>query len=215
MAALVGWDDLQSCFEQYRRGEQRAARRLFAELIRRLRGFFQVRLRDEEAAADLAQAVALKLHFARDRFDGQRSLKTWVFTVAERCLIDHYRAHGGDPLAAAANHDPPAEVDTAMAELGQLPEAGATAEARLALTQELRQAMTTLIPTDQTIVYLYGVEEFSMAEIGAAIGLSEGAVKVRAHRSYQKLRAWLSRPVALLVVGGLSGLLAAWLGDRR
>ena len=53
---------------------------------------------------------------------------------------------------------------------------------------QLEKALIQLKPIDRSIVYLYGAEEMSMSEIGLIMGLSENAVKIRAHRSYAKLR---------------------------
>lgn len=216
MAEPLDWSALQALFERYRSGDPHAARCLFTELTRRLRGFFRIRVGSDEAVTDLAQAAALKIHFARDRFDSSRSLKAWVFTIAERCLIDHFRhfRHSGrrnDSLSAAEGALEGADSEGRPLEL---PAAGASAEAKLSLTQELGQALAALLPIDQTIVYLYGVEELSMAEIAAAVGMTEGAVKVRAHRSYQRLRARLGAGaiglvVLLLQAGGVLGLLVA------
>lgn len=220
MADSLDWSALQALFERYRSGDPQAARSLFTELARRLRGFFRLRVDSDEAATDLAQAAALRIHFARDRFDSSRSLKAWVFTIAERCLIDHYRQRShasrhGSALSAAEEGGAAGSMDRAAGRPLELPAAGASAEAKLSLTQELSQALATLLPIDQTIVYLYGVEELSMAEIAAAVGMTEGAVKVRAHRSYQRLRALLSaRAIALLVLllraGGVLATLVAW-----
>lgn len=63
-----------------------------------------------------------------------------------------------------------------------------TPEEKTRLHTDLNRALEGLKPLERSIVYLYGVEELSMAEIAKALGLTEGATKLRAHRAYQDLR---------------------------
>lgn len=172
------WDSLRTTFLAYRKGDQAAARLVFGEVEKALRGFYRARLGASSIEADdLTQICLLKLHFARDRFDGGQSLKTWVFTIATRCLIDHWRKQG---TRAEGSLD---------GELGEdIPEQNLPHDLKVEYHEGLEKAMATLKPTDRSIVYLYGVEGLSMQEIADTVGLTEGAVKVRAHRSYVKLR---------------------------
>jgi RNA polymerase sigma-70 factor (ECF subfamily) len=174
------WPQLQRQFTDYVAGDKAATRRLFLELERALRPFFLVRTRSETDTEDLLQATLLKIHFARERFDLEMSLKTWVFTIARRSLIDHWRAA---PEASSPTEEP-TDADT-------LPAHALDPALRWELNQDLMRALGTLKPDDRMIVFLYAVEGFSMAEIAESQGLTEGAVKVRAHRSYVQLRKTL------------------------
>jgi RNA polymerase sporulation-specific sigma factor len=49
-------------------------------------------------------------------------------------------------------------------------------------------AIQRLLPRDQKILDLYYASEMSDAEIGAALGMSSAAVKMRRHRAQQHLR---------------------------
>jgi RNA polymerase sigma-70 factor (ECF subfamily) len=66
-----------------------------------------------------------------------------------------------------------------------------TPEQKTLLSSDLNKALAELKPIDRSIVYLYGVEGFSMAEIAQALSLTEGATKLRAHRAYHELRGLL------------------------
>ena len=174
------WSLLEREFAAYVRGDSRAARAFFDAMPRVLEPFFFVRTRSEKDTEDLVQATLLKLHFSRGKYDPTRALKTFVFTVARNTLIDHWR--GGDEAKGVqrealddeeASRVPSPELDPAM---------------RAELARDLGRAMETLKPNDRLIVYLYGAEGFSMAEIAETLGLTEAAVKLRAHRSYVQLR---------------------------
>lgn len=168
------WSGHQQDFLGYLQGDTAATRRVFTAITKALRGYYFARTRDPALAEDLCQAALLKIHFARDRFDPGLSLKTWVFTIAGRVLIDHWRGlREGEELDEAAL--PEAAADLGLAE-------------RLEAGPDLEKALAVLKPNDRSIVYMSVVEGFSMAEIAQALGGTEGAVKVRAHRAYQQMR---------------------------
>ena len=56
----------------------------------------------------------------------------------------------------------------------------------------MRAALARLPDSQREVIYLHRFEEMSFAEIGAVLGTSEGAVKLRAFRGYEKLREELA-----------------------
>ena len=57
-----------------------------------------------------------------------------------------------------------------------------------ALERTVRQALAQLPPPQREAIVLHRFEGFSFSEIAEVLGLSESAVKVRAHRGYVRLR---------------------------
>ena len=175
------WEKLKSLFGDYQKGDQQATRILFESLQKSLKPFFRMRLNSVADSEDLLQVTLLKIHFARERYDHSQSLKTWVFTIASRSLIDHWR--GKDSQAEALNPESSYEdiasdtIETAL---------------KFELTTDINEALKTLKPTERSIVYLYGVEGFTMAEVAEVLAISEGATKLRAHRAYKDLRKVLT-----------------------
>lgn len=191
MARSVDWENLKALFEQYRRGNVSSTRVLFTSLTPVLRAYFSARLNSKLDADDLAQASLLKIHFSRDRFNDALSLKTWVFTIASRTLIDHWRGEAAHP----ENHAPPMSFDPNLdgfdTFLESIPSELLDPESKTTLSHDLNLALEKLKPIERSIVYLYGVEGLSMAEIAEVHQLSEAAVKVRAHRAYHSLREFV------------------------
>lgn len=184
------WEHLRSLFMTYLKNDQSAAQELFSELLRAVRGYFYARMDSHADAEDLAQATLLKIHFARDRFDPHQSLKAWVFTIASRSLIDHWRGSTREPQIDAA----PARGDgdggeQSMDVLEDMPSLLLDPETKTELHQDLNKALLGLKPIDRSIVYLYGVEGLSMTEIAQVHGITEGAAKLRAFRAYKDIRA--------------------------
>ena len=198
MAALstrsqADWPQLELLFAQYLQNDGQAARTLFSGILKVLQGFYRARMDSSQDAEDLAQATLLKIHFARDRYDSAHRLKTWVFTIAHRTLIDHWRESAASTvelLEDSGDEESPLE---SMAS-GLL-----DPSLKTEFHSDINQALRKLKPIERSIVYLYGVEGFSMAEIGESLGITEGAAKLRAHRAYQELRKSLLFWTALLL----------------
>ena len=198
------WQRLSLIYSNYLDGDPASTRELFEGLTESLIGFFFVRTRSESESEDLAQATLLKVHFARDRFNDELSLKTWVFTIAGRVLIDHWRARREEevPLHEGESDAGPGAGE---AEAGALGLAAADLSFRSEFGRDLNKALNILKPDDRMIVYLYAVEGFSMAEIAGSMGLTEAAVKGRAHRSYEKMRQVLAVLCLFLLKGLAAG----------
>ena len=49
------------------------------------------RVRDESVAEDLVQETFLAAMRAKDRFKGQSTERTWLFSILKHKIIDHYR----------------------------------------------------------------------------------------------------------------------------
>jgi RNA polymerase sigma-70 factor (ECF subfamily) len=181
------WGALELLFPRYLSGDSGATSVLFTGIMGALRGYFHVRMGRGPDAEDLLQATLLKIHFARDRFDRTKSLKTWVFTIASRSLIDHWRGNAQDDLVFEASiEETDLRLDLAPADI-------LSPEEKTLLHRDLNQALEKLKPMERSIVYLYGVEGLSMAEIGQTLLITEGAAKLRAHRAYQELRKLYGR----------------------
>ena len=61
--------------------------------------------------------------------------------------------------------------------------------------KRLRAALETLAPAQRDAIVLHWFEGLSFPEIAQILGVSESALKVRAHRGYAQLRALLGEPV--------------------
>ena len=194
MSNTRDWNELQSLFALYIQSDPAATRTVFEQIHRAVEGFFWQRVQNAQVAEDLAQATLLKIHLSRDRFNNKQTLKAWVFAIARNCLIDHWRG---------ASHESDWD-STDENDARQVPTTDIPLDLRFELNHDLTKSLQTLKPIERQIVYLYGVEGLSMAEIGAVLGLTETAVKLRAYRSYKTLREELGALAQiLLVLGGM------------
>jgi RNA polymerase sigma-70 factor (ECF subfamily) len=130
------------------------------------------------AADDLTQTTFLSLVRARGRYHPGAPFKPWLFAIATNAARDHLRRRRPEDLTA--DGAPPRDV---AAEPGPQPDPG--------LERQVRAALDRLPGAQREAILLHRFEGLSFAEIAQTLGVSESAVKVRAHRGYLRLRELL------------------------
>ena len=131
---------------------------------------------------ELVQDTFVRAFEALDSFRAESSLRTWLFTIARRLLLDRRRAgtrralHEVDApegLVAAGEH-------TALDELV----AGETHE-------RLRAAVERLTPTQREVFLLRVVEGRAYKEIAQIARTTAGSARVHYHNAIRSIRGFL------------------------
>ena len=172
--------------EAYVAGDAEAFARLFRTLAPSIHAFFVRSVGRGAVAEDLLQTTFLKLHAARATWRSGERLRPWVFTIAARVRLDWLRTQGrtaaeidGDLVADPERRDEP--DDTAVAQ---------------ERAERVHAALDRLPEPQRVVLHLHRFEGLGFAEIGAVLGISEGAAKLRAFRAYGRLRVLLADLVA-------------------
>jgi RNA polymerase sigma-70 factor, ECF subfamily len=171
-------------------------RQLFHELIRPCERaiyflLFSL-LRNEAEAEDAAQETAIKVFLNLHNFRGDSQFRTWVLSIARNEGLGRLRKQGSrreDSLDAGTDEQ---TGDYTPAILTSWREVPLEALERKELGAMLREAIDGLPEIYRNVVLLRDIEEMDGRETAAALGISEGAVKVRLHRA----RALLQRHLA-------------------
>lgn len=167
----------EELMQRYQQGDGAAFQALFARHGGRLYGFFAHRTGSRAQAEDLTQRTWLRVHHARQRFRLDGRFLPWLYTIAAN-------------LGRSSARDGARERLTAD---GSLPAADALVEPGLSEEHRaVRQALAALPEGQREVILLHRFQGLGFAEIAAALGTSEGAVKLRAHRAYKTLRALLT-----------------------
>jgi RNA polymerase sigma-70 factor, ECF subfamily len=177
---------------RYADGDDAAFAEVFAALASRLRTFLWRLSGSPDLADDLTQETLLRMHHARGSFARGRRVAPWAYAIARNCYISHARS-AQFKLASASG-----ELD--RLELAAGPEASgeATSIARQsALVVERALASMTEARREAFILLRY--EGMSVAAAAQIVGITEGALKIRAFHAYETIRA------ALDAVGSSSG----------
>lgn len=155
---------------------------LLRELLPHVRGLVHRRLFQPEGVDDVVQNVLLSLHRARHTYRPEQPFGPWLRAIARNAVTDQLRARGRRPLELSLEGEGVPE-----------PVADAAPAAPPPLSPELAEALSELPPAQRQAVQLLHLDGLSVAEAAARVGISRGALKVRAHRGYKALRARLER----------------------
>jgi RNA polymerase sigma-70 factor (ECF subfamily) len=145
---------------------QRAAEELWTPVYR----FALAMTNDLSEADDVAQEAFVRLWGRRKSIDWGEPVLGWLLVTARRIALDRFRR-----LARAFR-------------LGSTaPRAVGLDAATIERFVDLRAELAVLTPAERTAILLSAVEGWSADEIGAALGISAGAVRAAASRGRAKL----------------------------
>jgi RNA polymerase sigma-70 factor (ECF subfamily) len=158
------------------RGDERSFTGLYDRYYDRIYRHLYYRVGRAEDAEDLTQQVFLQAWRALGRYrQGTTPFVAWLFTIAHNTVISFYRRNkGAFSLDDLAEHASPDGVEEPT-------------ETRLE-HERARQAMARLKPEQQLVLSMRFLESLDYRDIGAALGKSEGNVRVIQHRALHDLR---------------------------
>jgi len=159
------------------KGDGDAFGQLYDAFVDRVYRHIFFRVNNESEAEDLTQQVFIKAWEAIGRYKKTGTpFLAWLLKIGHNVVIDFYRSRKPEisieslTLADRSGCDP---VDVLDARLNQ---------------QVVREAIKKLNPDQQQVILMRFIEDFSYSEVAAAIGKSEGAVRVILHRGLANLK---------------------------
>ena len=164
-------------------GNDAAFEELYHRFARRLKGFFFLQLGgDEELAADATHDVFLRAYEARNRYQEGKNVSTWLFTIAYNICRNHYRSNAYETqLSATLDAEPISDEQIEV----QLDAA--------ALDDALAQVLSELPPPLHQLFSLHYQEELTIPQVAEIVGIPEGTVKSRLHKTMNIIRKKLKR----------------------
>jgi RNA polymerase sigma-70 factor (ECF subfamily) len=163
---------------RYAGGDVAAFQELYDRYEGRLYGFCLRYLGDRDAAADAFQEVFERLIDARNKYEPRSRFASWLFTIARRVCLDRLREDRRNESLEAGAERPVLEVD----DTGH-------PDDDLARRDEVQRLIRALPVKQREVLLLSKYYGFSYGEIAEMLGSSEVAVKQRAYRALQALRA--------------------------
>lgn len=180
-------DTLDAAMARYAGGDDSAFDALYRALSPRLYAFCVRLTRRKTEADDLFQETFLKLHRSRATFVPRAAAIHWAFAVARSVHLDRIRFLKRRPEAVA-------ETEEGLSTFQQVASRDGSPEEH-ARAKELLQVVDRVLrdlPENQRAAYVLLREEgMSVAEAASVLGATATAVKLRAFRAYEAIRAAL------------------------
>jgi RNA polymerase sigma-70 factor (ECF subfamily) len=184
---VVSDDEDAQLMLAYARGEMRAFETLYARHRGALYRYLTRQARDGEIANDLFQEVWSRVIVNRSRYEPRAKFRTFLFTLAHNCFIDHCRRTKSRPTGLRIEEADDADLLPAAEDTQ--PD---TAVSRDETSRRYRAALATL-PAEQRDVYLLHEEsDLSLEEIARITGVGTETAKSRLRYAVAKLKAALS-----------------------
>ena len=164
MSAYVGGDDaaFRTLYERYAGPLTRAV---------------YARVGNQDVARDIVQDAFVRFHNARNDFKVGARVRPWLYTIAFNRARDWGRKKGRRTYVEYEDRDFPVMPTDEVVRQEDI--------------QRIRDALDELSPKHREVIDLHWFEGLSFPEISQITGDGVSALKVRAHRTYKKLRSLL------------------------
>ncbi|MGH4124119.1 MAG: RNA polymerase sigma factor [Clostridium sp.] len=144
--------------------------------------FIYSKLSDYYLAQDLCQEVFIKVYEKRDTFNPEYTFKSWIYKIANNCIIDYFRSK------EYKNKKQASEVleDIAITENFNIIE-------YKMLQNDINDALKTLKENQQEVVTLRFYEDLSLKEISYITESNLNTVKARLYSGIKYLKQALKK----------------------
>jgi len=144
-------------------------------------------------ASDVLQEVFVKVFKGIKGFNGDSTLRTWIYRIAVHEASNHRRSwirrHWREPISVDDPESPSAVAAAEAASSARSPyQVFEQAEREVVV----KQALASLAPPYRAVVVLREIEGLPYEEIAQVLGLAEGTVKSRLLRGRELLRRKLA-----------------------
>lgn len=161
-------------------GERAAFDELIERYADRLRGYVRRVAHNDADADDLVQDTWLRVLRGLAGLRDPKRLRSWLFGIAHRVLIDRLRVRYAEPAQASVE----ALVDETDLQAEHLRH------------DQVERGLAALGPPEREAVVLFYLEQLSLAEMAEVMAVPLGTAKSRLHRARTRLRAVLEEPDA-------------------
>jgi RNA polymerase sigma-70 factor, ECF subfamily len=167
---------LRILMAEYQAGSADAFHRLHDALAADLKGYLTSLTHDPTRADDLVQETFLQMHRSRASHTPGEPVRPWVFAIARRVFLMYRRS-----AARRHHHEQRSASTTPDSQFGR----------RVHARQQLESLLGRVSVEGRRVIVLHHLFGFSFREIGARLGMTPGAAKIRSSRALSRIRALL------------------------
>lgn len=146
--------------------------KIWSEYQSGLRNFLRSKISNESDAEDVLQEILIKTYQNLDKLQNPDSIKSWLFQIANRSVIDFYRANGKASLA---------EGETLWHESSE-------EDAKQQLASCIQPLMSSLSDSSAELLQSIDIEGKSQKEVAEELGVSYSTLKSRVQKSRTELK---------------------------
>jgi RNA polymerase sigma-70 factor (ECF subfamily) len=165
--------------DRWKAGDSRAATRLVGRHSLAL-ARFAASAGEREGIEELVQDTFVRAFASLDSFRGASTLRTWLFTIERRLMLDRRRSE------RRSRETVPVEESDHVSEYGALDSLIAE-EAQ----ERVRRSLDALSPTQREVFTLRVQQGLSYKEIAEVVGSTEGAARVHYHNAIRTVMEFL------------------------
>lgn len=155
-------------------------------------------LRDDAEAEDVVQEAYVKAFRSLAGFRGESSLSTWLVRITANLALMRLRSRTREATVIPIDHENGASLMAEIADGAQGPEAAAMSGQMRRL---LERRIDELPDLYRTVFVMRAVEDMSVEETAAALGLPEATVRTRFFRARALLRGTLEHEIGYALEG--------------
>ncbi len=181
--------------ERIRDGETSLYEVLIRRYNQRLYRVARAFLHDDTEVEDIMQETYLKAFKALPRFQGKALFSTWLTRILINCALTYLRRRSRRAEIALDA----LEERTAAEDVGEL------AIAQEQIGRLIEKSLDSLPAKYRVVFIMRELEQMSVAETAASLGISPVNAKVRLHRAKRLLREGLQRQMPDISVYGFLG----------
>lgn len=167
--------DDRTLIERWLGGDERAATAIVERHATAIARF--VSTLGEREIDEVVQDTFVRAFSSFDSFRGESSLRTWLFTIARRLVLDRRRAQRRRPATEPIDDGELASAFTALDSIVAEEAEG-----------QVREAVERLSPTQREVFTLRVGEGLSYKEIAEVVGTTEGAARVHYHNALRTIK---------------------------
>ena len=132
---------------------------------------------ERDAVDEVVQDTFVRAFGSLDSFRGDSALRTWLFTIARRLVLDRRRSARRQRAVSSISEGDAATaynaLDSIIAEEAE---------------QRVREAVQRLSPTQREVFTLRVSEGLSYKDIAEIVGTTEGAARVHYHNALRTVK---------------------------
>ena len=142
---------------------------------------------NRQDAEDLSQEAYIRAYRGLASFRGESKWSSWLHRITLNSFLDHKRAQKNNTVSYDDEIEPNTEAPSA-------PGAQISPEKRAeagVIQEHIERALACLSPTERSVFVLRHYHDKPLREIGEALSLAEGTVKVHLFRAVQRMQKHL------------------------